>query len=175
MNREERRAAKRQQRGHAKPPVIRKVWPTNIDTIQYAIDGARVTSADRLDQLLLRELAAIDTFTRGQATMQEWQDLVAVNNITQALAEMGIGPEALHDCKAVEDGLIEAAARFEKTGKMGLSGPAIQALRNMVEWHSAQREIIPRSHYEEAIRLTTARVKNGHNTIDLNKLMEAMK
>ena len=174
MNREERRAAHRAQRGHTKPPTTRKVWPTNIDTIQYAIDGAAISGRDKLDKLLMRELTAIDAFTRGHATMQEWQDLVAVNNVAQTLAGMGVGPEALADCQAAEDGLIEAAARFERTGKMGLSGPAIQALRSVVEWHDAQRSAIPRSQYEEALRLTTARVKNGHATIDIDKLLRAM-
>ena len=174
MNREQRRAQKRQQRGYTKPPVIRKVWPTNIDIVQYAIDGASVTKQEMLDKLLLRELGALDAFTRGMATMQEWKDLVSVNNVTQTLGGIGVGSEALKDCQAAEAGLIEAAARFERTGKMGLSGPAIQALRNVVEWHDAQRSSIARSQYEEAIRLTTARVKSGHATIDIEKLMKAM-
>ena len=174
MNREERRAMKRAQRGHTKPPIIRRVWPTDINTIQYAIDGAAISSRERLDALLMRELTAIDAFTRGKATMQEWQDLVAVNNLAQTLGGMGIGPEALADCRSAEDGLIEAAARFERTGKMGLSGPAIQALRAVVEWHDAQRSSIPRSQYEEAIRLTVARVKSGHATIDIDKLLKAI-
>lgn len=174
MNRDERRAMKRQQRGHSKPPATRKVWPTNIDTIQYAIDGAAISPRDKLDKLLMVELMALEMFTSGRATMREWQDLVAVNNISQALAGMGVGPEALPDCRAAENGLIEAAARFERTGKMGLSGPAMQALRKVIEWHDAQRSSIARSQYEEAIRLTTARVKNGHNTIDIDKLLKAV-
>lgn len=174
MNREERRAAKRQQKGHSKPPVMRKVWPTNIDTIQYAIEGAAISSREKLDQLLLREMSAIDAFTAGRATMQEWQDLVALNNIALTLVDMGVGPEALADCQAAEAGLIDAAARFERTGKMGLSGPAIIALREVIGWHDAQRSAIPRSEYEEALRLTVARVKNGHGVIDINKLLQAV-
>jgi hypothetical protein len=71
MNRAQRRAEKRAQRGHAKPPTVRKVWATNIDTVRYAIEGAAITPADKLDQLMLVELAAIDTFTRGRASMRE--------------------------------------------------------------------------------------------------------
>lgn len=174
MNREERRAAKRKNKGHSKPPVMRKVWPTNIDTIQYAIDGAAISSRDKLDQLLLRELSALEAFAHGKATMQEWQDLVALNNIALTLCSMGIGSEALADCQEAESGLIESAARFERTGKMGISGPALKSLRAVVEWHDLQRSSIARSEYEEAIRITTARVKNGHQTIDLNKLFQAV-
>lgn len=174
MNREERRAAKRQQKGHSKPPVMRKVWPTNIDTIQYAIEGAAISSREKLDQLLMRELSALEAFAHGKATMQEWQELVALNNIALTLCSMGVGSEALAECHAAESGLIEAAARFERTGKMGLSGPAMKSLREMIEWHSLQRSSIAHSRYEESIRLTTSRVKNGHGVIDINKLFNAV-
>jgi hypothetical protein len=171
MNRLQRRAYEKATRGRSKPIVARKVWPTNIDTIQYAIEGASISGRDKLDKLLMRELSAIDSFTRGNATMQEWQDLVAINNVALTLCGMGVGPEAVTDCQAAEHGLIEAAARFERTGRMGLSGPAIKALRSVIEWHEAQRSAIPRSQYEEAIRLTSARIKSGHATIDLAKTL----
>jgi len=167
MNRAQRRAEKRAQRGHAKPPTVRKVWATNIDTIQYAIEGAAITPAEKLDRLMLVELAAIDAFTRGKATMREWSDLVNVNNLTQTLAGMGIGYEAMADCHKAEAALVDAAARYQRTGKMGLTGPGIQALRDVIGWHQEQRSAIPRSQYEEAIRLTGARIKSGHATIDL--------
>lgn len=52
------------------------------------------------------------------------------------------------------------------------SGPGIQALRSVIEWHDLQRSAIPRSQYEEAIRLTAARIKSGHATIDLGKTLK---
>jgi len=75
---------------------------------------------------------------------------------------MGIGPEALDTTRDVEQALIDAAGRFERTGKMGLTGPAIKAMRDMLEYHDLQRQSVPRSKYEEAIRLVTAQVKSGH-------------
>lgn len=166
MNRDERRALQRAGKGHSKPPVSRKVWD-KIDPIKHAMEGAAITPQHKLDQLLMRELAALDLFTRGAATMQEWQDLVDLNNMTQTLAGMNIGCEAMADCHKAEQALIDAAARYQRTGKMGLTGPGIQAIREVIEWHDAQRSAIPRSKYEQAIRLTQARIKSGHNTIDL--------
>lgn len=175
MNREQRRAAKRSQRGHAKPPIIRKVWDTTIDTIQHAIEGAAITSSEKLDRLMLVELAAIDTFTRGRATMCEWSALVAVNNLTQTLAGMGIGYEAMPDCHKAEAALVDAADRYQRTGKMGLTGPGIQALRDVIAWHQEQRSNISNSKYAEALRLTEARIKGGHATVDLLATLGAPK
>ncbi|MFA5898055.1 MAG: hypothetical protein WC829_02960 [Hyphomicrobium sp.] len=150
---------------------VRKVWAL-VNPISHAIEGCAITSQKDLDKLLARELSSLDAFTTGKARMNEWSDMVNVNNLTQTLAGMGVGYEAMPDAHKAEQGLIEAAARFQRTGKMGLSGPAIQALRDVIEWHSLQRSSIPRSQYEEAIRLTGARIKSGHATIDLGKMLE---
>lgn len=149
----------------------RKVWAL-VNPVEHAINGAGITSRKDLDSLLVRELASLDAFTRGQATMQEWSDLVNANNLAQTLAGMGVGREALPDCHAAEAALIEAASRFNDSQRMGLSGPGIQALRSVIEWHDLQRSAIPRSQYEEAIRLTAARIKSGHATIDLGKTLK---
>jgi hypothetical protein len=148
----------------------RKVWAL-LNPLEHAKAGACITSRTDLDTLLTREIGSLNAFTNGNATMRHWSDMVNVNNLTQTLAGMGVGREAMPDAHKAEAGLIEAAERFQRTGKMGLSGPAIQALRDIIEWHDLQRSSIPRSQYEEAIRLTAARIKSGHATIDLVKTL----
>ena len=169
MNRAERRAGKSKR---SSPPVTRTVWK-KVDTIRHAIEGASITPPAQRDKLAMRELAAIDAFVRGRAGLQEWQDLAALNNITQTLATMDIGRDAMPDCHKAEVALVEAAQRFERTGKMGLSGLGIRAVREVCAWHDAQRQVIPRSKYEQALRLTVARVKSGHATVDVNEVINA--
>jgi len=169
MSRAERRAAARAQRGHSKPPVMRKVWRTDLNTIEHAIAGAAITPEQARDQLMMRELSALDAFTRGHARMQEWSDLVNLNNIAQTMAgSLGVmRDEVMPACHLAEQDLIETAARFQRTGRMGLSGQAIEHLRSVIRLHEEQRASVARSVYEEAIRLTAARIKSGHATIDL--------
>jgi hypothetical protein len=171
MNREQRRAANRIQRGRGRPLVARKVWSTEIDTIQHAIEGAAVASKEKLDKLATVELLALDSFIHGSARMQEWSVLANVNNMVETLAGMGIGTESMPDCKAAEAALVEAAERYQRTKRMGLSGQGIQAVRHVLEWHELQRSSISSSQYWEAIRLTDARIKSGHATIDLEKTL----
>jgi hypothetical protein len=170
MNRTERRQQARANRGHSKPPKVRKVWE-RIDTIKHAIDGAAITAPNHLDELHMRELAALAAFSHGVASLRDWDDLATLNNITQTLAGMGVGREAMPDAHAAEAALIDAAERFQRTGRMGLTGPGMQALREVIEWHHLQRTSIARSQYEQAIRLTAARIKSGHATIDLSKTL----
>lgn len=169
MNRTERRAAARAQRGHSKPPVMRKVWRTDLDTMEHAKAGAAITTPQARDQLMMRELTALDAFVRGHARMQEWSDLVNLNNIAQTMAgSMGVmRAEVMPACHLAEQDLIDTAARFQRTGCWGLTGQAIEHLRAVIRLHEEQRANAPRSVYEEAIRLTGERIKNGHATVDL--------
>jgi hypothetical protein len=173
MNREQRRAQKRAQRGHSKPPVSRKVWRTDLDTIEHAMAGAAITSEQARDQLMMRELTALDAFTRGHARLTEWSDLVNLNNIAQTMAgTLGVmRDEVMPACHLAEQDLIETAARYQRTGRMGLSGQAIEHLRDVIRLHEQQRASVARSVYEEAIRLTGARIKNGHATVDLDAML----
>ena len=93
----------------------RKVWAL-VDPVSYAIDGAAITPRKDLDKLLARELGALDAFTRGRARMAEWQELVAMVNVTETICNAGIGPEALPSVKAAEAALVDAARRYQETG-----------------------------------------------------------
>lgn len=140
----------------------RKHWSTapGFNPVLHAILGACITDKQALDDLHLRELSGLDAMTHGIGSLQEWHDLSAVLNLCETAANMGIGPEALPVCKLAQAGLIEAARRFESTGRMGLSGTAIQAVRDVIEYHHLQRSSISRSQYEKVIATTTKRIKS---------------
>lgn len=145
---------------------IRKVW-AKVDPVAHAIAGARVTSREDMDQLQMREMNALDAIVKGAGTLKHWQDLAALNNLTQTLAGQGVGYEAMEAAHRAETALIDAADRFQRTGRMGLNGEGIKAIRDVLEFHDLQRSSISRSQYERAIQLTIARVKSGYATVDL--------
>jgi hypothetical protein len=151
----------------SKKKCNRKVWAL-INPLHHAMAGASITPRTELDKLLTKELAALNAFTSGKATLKHWHDLAAMNNLTQTLASRGVGPEALEATHRAETALIEAAARFQNTQRMGLTGEGIKAIQDVIEYHDLQRESISRREYEEVIRLTVARVKSGYATIDLD-------
>ena len=150
--------------------TVRRVWQ-KINPIEHALAGCRITPKSDLDKLLMRELSALDDMTNGRAGLQQWHDLANVVNLCETLAHEKVGAEALESCGAAQDALIEAAMRFQRTQRMGLSGVGIQAVRNVIEYHDLQRSSIPRSQYEKAIRLTAAMVKSGYATVDLGDLV----
>jgi len=75
-------------------------------------------------------------------------------NIAETMGKNGIGVEVLEHCAKAQEALHQAALRYEKTKKMGLSGVGINALREIYEYHDLQRLSIPRSVYERMIEKT---------------------
>lgn len=97
----------------------RKIYSL-VNPISLAIEGVRITPKSALDDLRLRELAAIESFAKGKATLQDWCDINAMLSIAETMVLAGVGPEALVDCKAAQEALIGAARRFEATTSMGV-------------------------------------------------------
>lgn len=135
----------------------RKHWKL-IDPVRHAILGAGITQEFVLDKLRMTELASLDAMTKGLGTVQDWQELTDMMNITEIMARSGVGPEALESCKRAQDALEQAALRYQSTMRMGLSGDGINALRDVFEYHDLQRRSIARSEYEKYIIKTRQRI-----------------
>lgn len=129
----------------------RKVYKL-INPLAHVLEGIVVTPESELDKIRLRELGAIEAFAKGHATLVEWHEMAAMLNVSEYLASIGVGIEVAEVCKAVEGHLIEAANRYQRTQRMGLSGPGIQSLRELYEFHDIQRKCITRAEYEQSIR-----------------------
>lgn len=140
----------------------RKVYKL-IDPLAHVLEGIVVTPESELDKIRLRELGAIEAFAKGHARLQELHEMAAMLNVSEYLAGIGVGIEVAEVCKAVEAHLIEAANRYQRTQRMGLSGPGIQSLRDLYEFHDIQRKCITRGEYEKAIRSAMVQAKQyGH-------------
>ena len=139
----------------------RKVYPL-VNPIARAIEGAVITPDSLLDQLRLRELSAIDSFTHGRATRDDWMTIADLCNIAETMARDGIGPEVLEPCEAAQAALGAAHQRLKTHGRLGMSGPELVAIREIAEYHHLQRTAVARSVYEVAIRRTADRIRSAH-------------
>jgi hypothetical protein len=137
----------------------RKVYQL-IDPIAHAIAGACITTKDQRDELSKKELAAIEAMRTGKGTIETWQELVDMNNVCQIVARNLIGPEALVDCMMAELELKAATKRYEKTGKMLLTGVGLKSIIEVQEWHDKQRRSISRSEYERMIEKTRNKLRS---------------
>ena len=137
----------------------RKVW-TLLNPLTHVLEGLQVTPDYKLNQLHIRELAALEAMAKGRATVQEWSDLTSVMNLCEGMATHGVGAEALADCETLSIELKAAAKRFDASGRMGLTATGLQAAREVIEWHDLQRRSITLAQYEQHIDRTTKRIKS---------------
>lgn len=146
----------------------RKVWSTTINPIAHAISGAAVADDASLNKLRLCELSAIDAMTKGMGTPHDFRWICDVLNIGETMGKAGIGPEILPFCKKAQEALLEAKDRFDKTGKLILSGVGIKAVKEVWMYHEAQRTSISRSEYEKMIKKTADYIRShGKNVVEI--------
>lgn len=142
----------------------RKIWNL-VNPIESAILGACVSAEKPLNTLRLAELSALDAVTRGVGKPEDFRWLMDVLNISECMAKDGIGIELLPICKQAQESLLEAVERYNNTGKLGLSGVGIKAVKEMIELHDLQRTSVARSVYENAIRKTANRIRSRANDV----------
>ena len=143
----------------------RKMWAL-IDPITHAIVGASITHRERLDKLRLMEYSALEAMTKGQGTVSDWRVLVDVLNLSETMARHNIGKdEVMPVCQKAQDALHQAAERYQKTMRMGLSGEGIQAVRELLEYADLQQSSIPRADFEKYIQKTKDYIKSNGNLV----------
>ncbi len=133
--------------------------------IAMAILGAAITDTENLDQLRMGELQALEAFRTGKATKADWDRMADVCNLCETMAQRGIGPEALEPCQRAQDALGEAHRRHIEHGRIAVSGPELQALRDVYQYHDLQRTSVARSVYEDAIQTTANRIRSAHPSL----------
>jgi hypothetical protein len=142
----------------------RKIWAL-IDPIQHGIIGASITQRDKLDKLRVMEYSALEAITKGKGTVTDWQTLTDVLNLAETMARGGIGPEVLPVCEKAQQALHEAAMRFQKTKKLGLTGEGINSIRELIQYADLQQSSISRSEFERYIQKTRDYIKSNNNNV----------
>lgn len=138
----------------------RKVWGKG-DAVNLAIAGARVIDDVRLAQLRQIERNALEAFQFGSAEWKDWGTITGVAQAARVLVEFGVGPEVLPAIDAVERFLEAALARHATTGRLGATGPDLQAVRDLYEYHDLQRTSIDLATYQRAVEKAINRARNA--------------
>jgi hypothetical protein len=145
----------------------RKRWSL-VNPIGHAMVGASITPRHLLDKLRMTELAALESMTKGQGTVQDWRTLVDLLNLSQMMGWSGVGAEVLPVCEKAQEGLHKAAMRYQETLTMGLDGVTIQAIRDLIEYADLQQGSIHRSEFEKFVEKTRNYIKgNGNRVVEI--------
>lgn len=107
----------------------------------------------------------MEAFRKGVATTQDWNNINAVVQLAESMAAANIGPEVMVHVKIAEMHLLDAHERYKRIGKMGSTGPGLQAFQDIIEYHELQRTAVARSVYEKHIKRVTDMIKSRSSKI----------
>lgn len=126
--------------------------------VELAMRNGKTVYEKNLDRLRATELAAIDAFASIHAREQEWHEINAMVGICRLTAKAGIGIESIAACDKAEQHLREDFERFKATGRMGTTGPGLQAYRDVFAYMDLQRQSITEAQYADFIQKTIKQV-----------------
>lgn len=132
-----------------------------VNPIVHAIEGARITSDDLINQLRQREKITIEAIVNNTPDgLYAYQGLCELLGIAETMARNGIGVEVLPACEAAQSSLIKLKTRFEKWGKWDITPTELHTLNELCEWHDLQRQSISRGEYEKFLKNATNRMRS---------------
>lgn len=126
-----------------------------INTLGYVLEG--MTPVAKYDTYLvdlkIKNHLAMTALTKGLATRDDIDTLIATANITEALYRMGFGREYADVVKDGLDALRGVGRRGIETNKFILKSSEMNALNVMMELHDAQMDLITVKEMDKAIAL----------------------
>jgi hypothetical protein len=142
----------------------RKIYQL-VNPIEMAIQGAQITPDHLLDKLRMLELSAIDAIARGRGSIRDLESVRDMLNLSETMSLNGVGPEALAPCVAAQNELVSILDRYHRTGRLGATGPGLEAFREAHRFHDLQRASISRGEYERYIMKTANALRAGNATV----------
>ena len=131
----------------------------------HAMVGASITDDESLSLLRKKENGSMEAFRCGTATPHDWNNINAVVQLAESMAAANIGPEVMVHVKIAEMHLIDAHDRWFRIGKMGSTGPGLQAFQDIIEYHELQRTAVARSVYKKHIKRVTDMIRSKSSKI----------
>ena len=138
----------------------RKIWDTSLNPVTHAMVGASITDDESLSILRKKEDGSMSAFRNGTANKVDWNNINAVVCLAESMAAANIGPEVMVHVKIAEMHLLDAHERYKRIGKMGSTGPGLQAFQDIIEYHELQRTSVSRSVYESHIKRVTDMIRS---------------
>lgn len=129
--------------------------PVLKNPLGYVMESFKPLSAhdDYLVDLGIKNHLAMTNLTTGQASQDDMDRLIVMNNIVNALLRLGFGTEFKQYMDTGREALYEVCSRGATTKKFLCRGPEITALNDLLELHDAQMAVLTIKDMEKAIAL----------------------
>ncbi len=134
MNRAQRRAEERAIARVIANPAKRRT----LERLVAADMAARPIAAEAQSEIATFMRMAFDAMCRGDAKLVDLGNIGIAIALTRALAELGYGTEAMEYLEAAESAFIGVQHRFDRLGRIGMTGGEREALSLLIDLHDQQ-------------------------------------
>ncbi len=87
------------------------------------------------DKLELAERQVVEAFSGGWATTEHFDAIAAMRNVLWVAATYKDDQQAINLCEAMRIPTANMRARYEKSGRLGASGPELELMRAFVSFY----------------------------------------
>ena len=132
-----------------------KPKPVLLNPMGFVMENlspVRSHTAFMLD-LKIKNHAALEALTKGNATRADIDTLVAMGNVTEAFARMGFGKDYSDVVGRGLQSLRSVGARGAASNRFILKAAEMSALNEFMELHDAQMEVVTLKDMDAAIAL----------------------
>ena len=132
-----------------------KPKPVLLNPMGFVMENlspVRSHTAFMLD-LKIKNHAALEALTKGNATRADIDTLVAMGNVTEAFARMGFGKDYSDVVNRGLQALRSVGARGAASNRFILKAAEMSALNEFMELHDAQMEVVTLKDMDAAIAL----------------------
>ena len=123
---------------HLQSHQMRRAVNITSNPVWRALNRRTLPAAKQVDLLLATNIALADVL-RGEGTRGDLDTMAMCANVALVLAETGYGPENEGKIIEAQEAIMRARMRAKKlTGRIGLDGLGMQALRDLLAIYAQQ-------------------------------------
>ena len=128
----------------------------------HAINLAMPVSDNAKSQLLIGIHTALKAFTNGVAEKVHFDTLASTVDLTMMMSKSLFEMAYWEEINEARDAMIRCRERFARTGKLGLDGEGITAIKFAIELHEEQLSNVTGAEVMKFMETRTKHIRSGN-------------
>lgn len=145
---------------HRQASHAKRRWQADPSSIYRVMNKLQPFTDAEQHRLTNPVKLAYEKLRTGAATEPDFHVLAASINVTMILAER-IDPLAEKVAVDARDGMVRTWQRYQRTGRLGFDGPALQDLPAAIDLHDQLMPLLTPLQVSEAVQEVNARMQAG--------------
>lgn len=127
-----------------------------------AINLSRPVDDSRIDRLEIGIRTSLDAFTKGVADKAHFDTLASTVDLSMMIDKTIFGGVFFDHINHARDAMIRCRERFARTGKLGLDGEGLNAIKAAIEIHAEQLKQVTGAELLKFLKTREQHIRSGN-------------